>query len=265
MRVARIGIALVLVVLPWGCSSDGGDGDNQCTKGQQVSCDCAGGLKGTQVCGADGSFGMCSCGGGTAGSSNGGSAGTSNGGSSGSSNGGSAGAGGKGSAGTTSAAGSSQTGGMTNGGASGAGAMGGSSSGGTAGGTAGGSAGTGGSSNDNDCHLGEDCQGPTDCCTELDVECKNQTCCRGARGTCSQSGDCCGGLPCTNQVCCRPLGEPCKTSMDCCSSSAQGHPMSCGFHGALAGAFCGHSMSGAPCSSEKDCANNVCGPDGKCM
>lgn len=71
MRVARIGIALLVAVLPWGCSDVGG----RCTEGRQVSCDCADARKGIQVCGDDGSFGKCSCDSATGGSTHGGQAG----------------------------------------------------------------------------------------------------------------------------------------------------------------------------------------------
>src|SRR5205814_5746430 len=72
-------LGAAFVVLP--ACSGGGDssGGNACTPNQQVSCDCAGGTKGVQVCAADGrSFETCQCGGNTGGG--GGGTGSSNGG-----------------------------------------------------------------------------------------------------------------------------------------------------------------------------------------
>ena len=60
MRAKVATITLVLVVLGTACTSS--VGAPQCTPGAAAECFCAGGVRGGQVCRADGTFGACDCG-----------------------------------------------------------------------------------------------------------------------------------------------------------------------------------------------------------
>lgn len=98
VKIARARVLRALaLVLPYalGCSSGGATSASRvCVMGQQISCDCASGIKGVQTCDSTGTYPACTCSGdsGGAGGNASASAGaTSSGGSAGSAHGGSAG------------------------------------------------------------------------------------------------------------------------------------------------------------------------------
>jgi hypothetical protein len=154
-------LALTCFVTVAACGGGGGSNVPKCTPGQSVACVGPGSCQGNQVCAANGTYGACMCGGGTAGTSGsggrGGSAGTAGatGGSvsagaggatgGGGGGGGTTGAGGTGTAGSGGGAGHGGSGGGgASGGGAGAGTGGGAGAGGGGGGGGGGTAGSGG-------------------------------------------------------------------------------------------------------------------------